>query len=559
MASPQLAIAKVSFSAVLLRPDPVSCPRIEIDEFLAQLDATLLRCSPANVQKSKQWILNRIVHSSPRTAALAKYLTALANSFNTDIAASRQAREPSAKRKRLHILHVLNDVLYHTCVRRGEDSFASQLESSLPALLQSAAAFANAPKHAKKISDLVNIWDEHKCFSSAVITKLQDTIRDAPTSDSVSAADGTTEGAAAGAKLSKDAPYIMPSMHGDANAPWYDLPAANWLPVIEPNSSRPMNPSMIKPLQFMPGPADKSLVEAVQSLLADVDRIYAKDYCLGENSGEDLDMLGQRVTVNESTGDVTGGETYYGWSRSFCDKMKQRRKKGNGHQVDGRGRSTSRSQSPSLSRSPSPPAFKRRRMSDSRSPSTSRSKSRSRRRSYSRDRSRRRSYTRSRSTSPRRDGRYPPSRSGSRSRSRDYSPPPPQPPPSHTYTQPDNGHRHQNYSAPAPPPPLPNMPPGTTFPFGVTPPPPPPNWQGPWPPPPPLPPTAGLNWIPGQGLPMPPVATGWGAPLSRAPPVTPFNGHQGFNQGGQRPHGPYGGRGDHRGGRGGYRGSRGGW
>lgn len=50
MSSPQLAIAKVSFSAVLLRPDPVSCPRSEIDQFLGHLDTTLLRCSPANVQ-----------------------------------------------------------------------------------------------------------------------------------------------------------------------------------------------------------------------------------------------------------------------------------------------------------------------------------------------------------------------------------------------------------------------------------------------------------------------------------------------------------------------------
>ena len=50
MASPQLAIAKVSFSAVLLRADPTSCPRTSIDEFLGRLDATVSRCSPPNVQ-----------------------------------------------------------------------------------------------------------------------------------------------------------------------------------------------------------------------------------------------------------------------------------------------------------------------------------------------------------------------------------------------------------------------------------------------------------------------------------------------------------------------------
>ena len=50
MASPQLDIAKVSFSAVLLRPDPTPCSRGDLDEFLALVDATVSRCSPPNVQ-----------------------------------------------------------------------------------------------------------------------------------------------------------------------------------------------------------------------------------------------------------------------------------------------------------------------------------------------------------------------------------------------------------------------------------------------------------------------------------------------------------------------------
>ncbi|KAM0813821.1 hypothetical protein AB5N19_13820 [Seiridium cardinale] len=335
MASPQLAIAKVSFSAVLLRPDPVSCPRAEIDEFLGQLDATLLRCSPANVQKSKQWILNHVVQSTNRVAALGKYLTALAHSFNVDIAATRQAHEPSSKRKRLHILYVLNDLLYHICVRQREDGFSSQLESFLPALAQSAAAFPDCPRHAKKVADLVDLWGEQGYFSKAFIVQLQDAIRDAPTLDPSLVANGSTPRATiTGGKISKDAPFIMPAMHGDVTAPWYDLPAANWLPVIEPNSTRPMNPSMIKPLQFMSGPADKSLVEAVQNLLGEVDRIYAKDRCLGDDPAENVDMLGQRVIHDQLTGEVIDGETYYGWSRKFCQKMKQRRKKGNGSEED---------------------------------------------------------------------------------------------------------------------------------------------------------------------------------------------------------------------------------
>ena len=50
MASPQLAIAKATLVAVLLRPDPAPCPRSEMDDFFGLVDATIARCSPANVQ-----------------------------------------------------------------------------------------------------------------------------------------------------------------------------------------------------------------------------------------------------------------------------------------------------------------------------------------------------------------------------------------------------------------------------------------------------------------------------------------------------------------------------
>lgn len=506
------------------------------------------------------------MQSTARVAALGKYLTALANSFTADVATSRQAREPSSKRKRLHILYVLNDVLYHVHVRRQDPGLCALVEPFLPGLVESAAAFANCPKHVKKISELASLWEEHGYFSSPFTCKLKDTIRDAPTSHAASAANGapgaitTTNG-----KLSKDAPFVMPAMHGDASVPWYDLPAANWLPVIEPNSSRPMNPSMVKPLQFMPGPADKVLVKAVQDLLTDVDRIYAKDVRLGEDPTDDIDLLGQRVVLDEVTGDVVGGETYYGWSRNFCEKMKQRRKKADGPEGDRRGRSQSRTESRSPSRSSSRPAFKRRRMSDPRSSrSRSRSRSDSRRRSHSRARRRPRSYSRSRSRSPRGDRRY----HRSRSQSQEYSPPPP--PGSKNYDTPSGNGQHKAFPNAAPP--FPPGPPNVSFPFAATPPPPPPNWQGPWPPPPPPPPMAGAmpNWMSQVGPPPPLPGGGWGVPppaqvpppprLPPPPPGVPFDHQQPQQQGAHFPPGGHGGRGDYRGGRGGgWRGGRGGW
>ncbi|KAF3062438.1 hypothetical protein GL218_03372 [Daldinia childiae] len=362
MASPQLAIARVSFSAVLLRPDPTSCSRGEIDEFLQLLDATISRCSPPNVQKSKHWILKNLVQSPIRITALGKYLTAVAKSFNLDLAASRQAREPSSKRKRLHILYVLNDALYHVHIRDRNTNFAQKLELAIPDIIQLAAAFPNCPKHSKKVLDLIDLWGEKQYFSETFIQKLRTTAQEAP--HLATKVDTTIDGTqVTGTRSSKDAPFIMPAMHGDATVSWYDLPAANWLPAIEPNSTRPMNPDIIKPLQFVAGPADEKLVKAVQDLLVDVDRIYSRGQRDVDQHTEDIDQLGQRVVLDEITGDVVDGDSYYGWSRAFCEKMKQRRKKtsasGDGHR--GRGAARSHSRSRSSSRSSSRPAHKRRR------------------------------------------------------------------------------------------------------------------------------------------------------------------------------------------------------
>ncbi|KAK6848968.1 hypothetical protein PG995_012801 [Apiospora arundinis] len=445
MASPQLAIAKVSFSAILLRQDPISCPRSEIDGFFSLLDATLSRCSPVNVQQSKQWLLKYVVASPARVAALGKYLTALSKSFAVGVTTSRAARETSSRRKRLHVLYVLSDIIHHVTIRQRQDDFASNLEPFLPGLVEAAAGYPNSPKQMKKVLELINLWSERDYFMPSFIGQLETVAKEAPTSQA-SATDASGSSSTATTKLAKEAPFIMPSMHGDPGVPWYDLPAANWLPVIEPNSARPMNPSMIKPLQLVPGPADKALSKAVQDLLDSVDRIYGKDTRSGEDPLEDIDQLGQRIVVDEITKDVIDGETYYGWSRNFCDKMKKRRHQpGNGSSEGNRGRSHSRSRSRSTSRSSSRPGFKRRRTSES---PRSRGGSPNCRRSYSRERRARRSYSDSRSPSPRRTSRSPSPRRG-------LGGLPTRPP---FYETANNGNPSGNMPLPLPPHPHPGFP-----------------------------------------------------------------------------------------------------
>ncbi|GKZ80628.1 hypothetical protein AnigIFM56816_004854 [Aspergillus niger] len=509
MASHQLAIAKASFSAGLLRPDPTSVARDEITAFHTSLDRALSHCTPANIQTCKQWLLEYVVSSGNRVGGWAKYLAALSGSFESSSSTpspaetgGKRSTSTSGKRKRLHILYLLNDVLHHTKYHLDTTAAFSTLSGSLQPhvveLLGYAASYDREknPKHHRRLDELLDIWEENRYYGSDYVNKLREVVKNAsvsgPVKTSLSVEESNVDFSGAGAKpmpSGKDVPFVMPATHGDPSMPYYDLPAGNLVPHIIPDSTVPLRPESIKPLQFLAGPADENLVVALKKFLKDVDRIYGT----GEPEHEedevvDIDDLGQ-VVVRDADGEVIEGETYYGWSRSFCQQMKKRQAKGD------MSRSRSRSRSP----------VKRRRYSDSASDWSSRSRSRTRspqRRSRRRDsRSRTRSPYRPRSAS----------RSKSRERSKSYSPRPPAPrsipPPPEYHNQPQYPPPHNAYGNTAPPPPPPpvgyhappppppqmgypsaaGVPPHFAFPPGgpAPPPPPPPNYQGTWPPPPP--------------------------------------------------------------------------
>ncbi|PYH96117.1 hypothetical protein BO71DRAFT_397360 [Aspergillus ellipticus CBS 707.79] len=506
MASHQLAIAKASFSAGLLRPDPTSVPRDKITAFHTSLDRALSRCTPANIQTCKSWLLEHVVSSSNRVGGWAKYLAALSGSFTGatnngggDAAAPRQT---SGKRKQLHILYLLNDVLHHTKYHVNTSAAFPTLSGSLQPhvveLLGYAASYDREkhPKHHGRLDELLDIWDENGYYGSDYVHKLREVVKTSAvsgpikTSLSVEESDlGYLGSGATQRPPGKAVPYNMPATHGDPSMPFYDLPAGNLVPHIIPDSTVPLRSESIKPLQFLAGPADENLVVALKKFMKDVDRIYGTR---GEPEHEDdefvdIDDLGQTV-VRDADGEVVEGETYYGWSRSFCQQMRKR--------------NTKRS---SRSRSRSRDSFKRRRYSDSEGSSRSRSRSPRRSRRYD-SRSRTRSPSRSRSPSWKRSPSRP------RERSQSYSPRPTAPrtnPPAEYPPPPTHHHHPQQQHAPygntvpppppptgyhpPPPPPIPYPPPGGSgvphgFPPGLPsapPPPPPPNYQGTWPPPPP--------------------------------------------------------------------------
>ena len=444
-------------------------------------------------QLCKEWLLKNIIPSAARTTAIGKYLVALSKSF-AKIATQDDPKEnsgavPSGRRRQLHILYLLNDLFHHTKYHIESSCLSSILaenfQSYIVELLGAATAYSSDVyvKQHKHIKDLLDIWEEKSYFQSSFIRRLRDA--DSETPKTIKAGYGkrdaepkSTEECLSEEK--KEAPYVLPSFHGDPSTPYYDLPAGNMMPHIIPNSLKPVNSHSVKALQLSGGPADGNLIVAMKDFLKDVELL--DEYCFDDRADDmDIDELGQSVLGDEFAGNTLDGEGYYGWSSAFCRKMKNKVGFGDMSRVVRRLGSSDRSLSPR----------KKRKHSDSgssRSWNSTVDKGRSRS-SSNKDLRRRNGQ---RSSSRPRDLSKEQTRHRSRSRSLSYSPPEPVPIVQRSISiasvHPMQQLQAQSISTP------PSIPFSYSFSKGFPlgpgsvpiPPPPPPNYHGPWPPPPPI-------------------------------------------------------------------------
>ena len=275
--------------------------------------------------------------SISRVSATGKYLLALTSA--PDIPANGdhsiiKNQIPSPWRRQLHILYLLNDLLHHTKYHLESSSTFSALSTNLQSVLidifTEASKYERAryPSHNKKSQDLLELWERKGYYQASYISKLRE-FSSAPASPGdlgnlKPRHDVRKDEPGEALTARKDAPYIMPASHGDPSTPYFDLPAGNLVPHIIPNSTVPINPQQVKPLQFVPKPADESLMRAVKNFMKDVE--FHGTLIGSEKEGVeiDIDELGQPI-IREEIGDSVRGEGYYGWSKVFCERMKRRR------------------------------------------------------------------------------------------------------------------------------------------------------------------------------------------------------------------------------------------
>lgn len=467
------------------------------------------------------------MHSSARITAFLKFLVALSATFteaeDPKAGAIVVVPKPSLRRRRLHILYLLNDLLHHT--KYHDKAFSSAfstltgtLQPHLVELFEHAASYQSQkyPKHHSRVTQLLDVWERHNYYSLQYINKLRESVGNAANLD-LAKGEHVQAGSNGNASLildrgaAKDIPFVMPATHGDPATAYYDLPAANMMPHIVPNAAIPINPKLLKPLQFVAGPAHETLVNALRDFMQEVESMDAADDDVAEKTERDTDELGQPLVKDSDTGEIVGGDGYYGWSRSFCQKMK-RRKAGKGlPDQAARGRSDSSKQEANY-RKRTRRGHSESGSSRSRSRGRSRSMSRSRSNSPDKDRYREspRSRFRNRSNRNFHSGSPPQryrslrsrsrSQSRSRSRSKSYSPPHdlPRPQPVPTHDERAFSNHPQGVALSTLPPFFGALTQGFPLgPGGIPIPPPPPDYTGSWPPPPP-------PILPGMGFPSHP-------------------------------------------------------
>lgn len=488
-------------------------------------------------------MLEHTIPSAARIAAFAKYLVALSESLGNakdeKIPRSERQNGSSLRKKRLHILYLINDLLHHTKYHTQNSSAFSTLAENLWTyvvdLLRIASTndLSRSKTQNRKIENLVSIWTVHGYYDDLSIQKLRDTIAKSSNGE-ISDADENSKimNGTPGATLDEEKSEVrcfLPPTHGDSATPYYDLPAGNMMPHIFPNSATPINPQVLKPLQFGKASANEDLVMAVKNFMMDINMNVESDK--HDNICVDINDLGQPTFRDGATGDLIEADGYYGWSKEFCEKMRLRQ---NGRRRYGKVSRTNKDNE----RSWSPRKRPRYNRSES-SNSSGRSRSSSpasyrgppRRGTSPRREARQRSYSRGRSSSGQIQSstNRPRSRSISRtrlrsaSRSNSYSPPPPHHPPNLQQRAPNSMETKHSQEFPSP---RSNaLPPSIHHNFLLgpggmpIPPPPPPNFKGIWPPPPPPPPP------PPAAAPLPQNFTPSGSPYPAlrnfAPPHPP--------------------------------------
>lgn len=309
---------------------------------------------------------------------LGEYLVAVSKSVVVDASAT----PAKARRNRLDVLLVVNDVLHADRYHCKDGAVPGNLAVSLQPYIENLAGLAAEVVDGKgslieqKLKAVINFWASSGCISVDDFKNIRERVEEGLA-------------VAQGAIPLRKRTLALPEWHGDRNVAWHELPASYMVEPLLEHPQRPVPAKVISATRFDQKQPSDHVRKALETYFEDIDLAYVPT--AGNPTGESkkyklwLDNMGQLVKQNKENGETTTVCNAYGWSLDFCqgmqengipDKVQELREK---HKVKAQTNNSSRWNSPpriSSRQSRSPP---RRRYSSS---SADRSRSRSRSSSY---------------------------------------------------------------------------------------------------------------------------------------------------------------------------------
>ncbi|KAF2754817.1 hypothetical protein EJ05DRAFT_513738 [Pseudovirgaria hyperparasitica] len=310
--------------------DPV--PNGKETELKTLINNVLEKCSSANITKCKTYVIIYVVPSEERIQKLGAYLEALSKSLQSrpqNLADRRKwIADYSVGLRRLFMLYLISDILYHVQKLKGKEDSTNaikrlvlNIDETLIRILQLAADLdvsktADRQLHAK-LKEVINLWKERAVFTEAFIDDLYRIIEGGGKHVSLSTTGNCDR--LSYAIASREGPYDLPALYGEAKGRWYDQPVGVMMYNLSLEPGRSIRKSKMKPMPMTKGRASAALVSAVDDFIADLKE--DRNAAVNEGRMHNIDRLGQIIVKDKKSGNLTFGDTYYGFSRDFLETL----------------------------------------------------------------------------------------------------------------------------------------------------------------------------------------------------------------------------------------------